>query len=157
MKTKGVLACTTTANVAGPDMPAPGTWKRHYERLLELRTRTAQDAGELANASGEAGSRFGMDPADAATDSFDRDLAYSLLAMEENALTEIDSALQRIQEGRYGVCELTGQLIPRQRLEAIPWARYTVEAQAEMERTGDAPRPHLSKLESLEPNRLESQ
>jgi len=85
-----------------------------------------------------------MHPADAATDSFDRDLACSLLAMEENALSEIDAALQRIHEGRYGVCELTGKLIPRQRLEAIPWARYTVKAQAEIERTGEAVRPHLN-------------
>jgi len=62
-----------------------------------------------------------------------------------------------MREGRFGVCEFTGKVIPHQRLEAIPWARYTVEAQAEMEGNGDAPRAHLNKLDSLDPQRLESQ
>ena len=157
MKTRPVgLNRTTTATVLGPNTSVPETWKRHYDRLLELRARVKQDADELAKDSGQAAPRFSMHPADAATDSFDRDLAFSLLAMEDNASSEIDAALDRIRKGSYGLCELSGKLIPRRRLEAIPWARYTVEAQAEMESNGNASRAHLNKLESIQPQRSET-
>jgi RNA polymerase-binding transcription factor DksA len=71
--------------------------------------------------------------------------------MEQDAVGEIDAALLRIRNGRFGVCELTGKLIPRERLEAIPWTRYTVEAQAELERVGEAVRPYLNGRQSIEP------
>lgn len=117
----------------------PEVWQRHYERLLQLRERVMNDANDLASESNEADTPFNVHPANAATDCFDRDLAFSLLSFERDALSDIDAALQRIRDDSYGVCELTGKLIPRKRLEAIPWARYTVEAQAEMEQRGDAP------------------
>jgi RNA polymerase-binding transcription factor DksA len=127
----------------------PEAWRLHYERLLRLREEVAAEAGELAKDSGEAATPFSLHPADAATDSFDRDLAHCLLALEQTALAEIDAALQRIRDGSYGVCEVTGQLIPRQRLEAIPWARCTVEAQAQLERSGGASLVHLPPSESV--------
>ena len=135
----------------------PEVWRRHYHRLLQLRERIVNDANDLASESNEADTPFSIPPANAATDCFDRDLAFSLLSFERDALSDIDAALQRIRDGSYGVCELTGKLIPRKRLEAIPWARYTVEAQAEMESKGDATHTHLNKLESIEPERLELQ
>jgi hypothetical protein len=45
-------------------------------------------------------------------------------------------SLKRIEKKTYGVCELTGKMIPKARLEAIPWTRFTVEAQAQLEREG---------------------
>ena len=117
----------------------PSAWRRHCARLIELRKHLVEDVDELEKKTRAEGSSFGVSIEEAATDSFDRRLALSLLAMEENAVKEIDAALQRMREGRYGVCEFTGKVIPRQRLEALPWARYTVEAQAEMEQRGDAP------------------
>lgn len=115
----------------------PETWRRHYGRLLQLRSQIAEDAGELASECGEPPTPFTLHSIDAASDSFDRDLAHGLLSLEQNALAEIDAALQRIHDGTYGVCEITGKPIPRRRLEAIPWARCTVEAQAELEKRGD--------------------
>jgi RNA polymerase-binding transcription factor DksA len=135
----------------------PAAWRHHHARLLQLRNHLFEDVDELGKNARAESSPFSVHMGDAATDSFDRDLALSLLAVEHNAVGEIDDALQRIREGRYGVCEFTGKVIPRQRLEAIPWARYTVEAQAELERRGEAPRVHLNKLESIEPERLEAQ
>jgi DnaK suppressor protein len=117
----------------------PSGWRRHHARLLELRKHLVEDLGELEKNTQAEGSCFSVPLEEVATDSFDRRLALSLLAMEQNAVEEIDAALQRIREGRYGVCELTGKVIPRQRLEALPWARHTVEAQAEVEQRGDAP------------------
>jgi RNA polymerase-binding transcription factor DksA len=134
----------------------PSAWRHHHARLLQLRKHLFDDVDELEKSAQDETPSFSMHMADAGTDSFDRDLALSLLAMEQNAVGEIDAALQRIREGRYGVCEFSGKVIPRRRLEAIPWARYTVEAQAEMEQRGEAPRVHLNKRESIEPERLEA-
>jgi RNA polymerase-binding transcription factor DksA len=133
----------------------PAAWQDHYARLLQLREHLLQDTEELEGDAKAETSSFSMHMADAATDSFDRDLALTLLAMDQNAVGEIDAAIQRIREGRYGVCELTGALIPRQRLEAIPWARYTVNGQVELEKNGDAAQVHLNKLETIVPKRLE--
>jgi RNA polymerase-binding transcription factor DksA len=48
-------------------------------------------------------------------------------------LEEVNHALQKIKDGTYGICEKTGQAIPYERLEAVPYARMTVEAQADVE------------------------
>ena len=146
-------ACDLLSQPAAEE-PVPAAWRHHHARLLQLRKHLFEDVDELEKNAQAEGSSFSMHMADAATDSFDRDLALSLLGLEQNAVGEIDDALQRIREGRYGVCELTGKLIPRERLEAIPWARYTVQAQAELEQRDGAPRAHLNKLESIEPERL---
>src|SRR5436190_24348774 len=117
----------------------PSAWRHHHARLLQLRELLIEDRDELEKNTHAENSSFTVPMEEAATDCFDRHLALSLLALEQNAVEEIDAALQRMREGRYGVCELTGKVIPRQRLEALPWARYTVEAQAEMEQCGYAP------------------
>ncbi|MNC89376.1 General stress protein 16O [compost metagenome] len=72
--------------------------------------------------------------ADAGTDTFDRDFALSLVSSEQEALSEIEAAIKRISDGTYGICELTGKPISRERLMAVPFARFSVESQAEVER-----------------------
>jgi RNA polymerase-binding transcription factor DksA len=72
--------------------------------------------------------------ADAGTDSFDRDFALSMVSSEQEALYEIDEAIRRIREGNYGVCEITGKPISRERLKAVPFTRYSVEGQREIEK-----------------------
>ena len=89
-----------------------------------------------------------MHPADAATDSFDRDLVLGLASFEQGGLYEIDAALRRIDDGTYGVCELTRRPIPWKRLEAVPWARFCVEAERRVE--GDD-RPHIGALGTVQP------
>lgn len=66
--------------------------------------------------------------ADIGTDTFDQDFTLSLAENERQQLREIDGALQRIQDSTYGVCQMTGKPIPKTRLDAKPWAKYTVEA-----------------------------
>lgn len=66
-------------------------------------------------------------------DSFDADFALSVAGSEQNVVYEIDEALRRIDQGTYGICELTGAPIPRARLRAIPHARFCVEAQSQQE------------------------
>lgn len=64
--------------------------------------------------------------ADMGTDNYEQSLSLELLDSERKVITEIDHALQRIEEGTYGICEVGGETIPKQRLEAIPWARLCV-------------------------------
>lgn len=71
--------------------------------------------------------------ADHGTDNFDREFALSLASTEQDVLYEVDDALQRISEGTYGVCEMTGVYIEKARLEVIPYTRYSVQAQSRME------------------------
>ena len=72
--------------------------------------------------------------ADAGTDTFDRDFALSMVASEQEALSEIDAAIKRINGGTYGICEHTQKPIPKDRLLAVPFTRFTAEAQKEIER-----------------------
>ena len=87
-----------------------------------------------SRAEGSEASAFGMHQADAGSDAYDRDFALSLLSQEQDALYEIDEALKRIDGGTYGTCEMSGKSIPHARLEAIPFARFTVECQSQIEK-----------------------
>ena len=71
--------------------------------------------------------------ADIGTDNYEQEFALGLMDSERKLLREIDDALERIEEGTYGICEGTGKQIPKARLEAQPWARYSVEYAREME------------------------
>ncbi|MFZ4482850.1 MAG: TraR/DksA C4-type zinc finger protein [Chthoniobacterales bacterium] len=103
------------------------------DTLLDSMTGVARDNLRNGNDAHEV-SAHGLHQADAGSDSYDRDFALNLLSQEQDALFEINEALQRITRGTYGVCEMSEKKIPKARLEARPFARYTVECQSEMER-----------------------
>jgi DnaK suppressor protein len=124
---------------------------KQRRRLLKLRENLL---GEIQDQTAEAREdipSYSMHPADAATDSFARDLVLGLVSFEQAGIYEIDAALKRIEDGTYGVCEMTGQRIPWIRLEAIPWTRFTVEAEMEAEKevNGNG-HPHLGTLRTLQ-------
>jgi RNA polymerase-binding transcription factor DksA len=120
----------------------PAKWKRYYKLLLELREHvkaeldlhtaetlkhsTREDSGDLSG--------YAQHQADSATDSFDRDFALSLLSSEQDALYEIEEAIKRIRNGSYGRCEVTGEAIPKERLLAVPFTRFSIEGQREFEK-----------------------
>lgn len=64
--------------------------------------------------------------ADLGTDNYDQEFAIELMDSERKLLNEIDDALGRIEQDKYGICEGTGKTIARARLDAKPWARYSV-------------------------------
>lgn len=114
--------------------------QRQHERLLVLKDTlldsmhgVGRDSLRSCAEANEA-SAFGMHQADAGSDAYDRDFALSLLSQEQDSLYEIDQALKRIENGSYGICEICGENIPQARLEALPFTRYTVECQAELEK-----------------------
>lgn len=65
--------------------------------------------------------------ADIGTDNYEQEFALELMDGERKLLREIDGALGRIEQGIYGICEGKGTAIAKARLEAQPWARYSVE------------------------------
>ena len=111
-------------------------------QLLNLKDRLVDGisflAGDnLGNAQREATgdlSNYGMHMADQGTDNFDREFALSLVSNEQEVLYEIEEALQRIDQGNFGICEMTGVPIELERLKVLPYARYCIAAQQEMER-----------------------
>ncbi|MCH1509879.1 MAG: TraR/DksA family transcriptional regulator [Akkermansiaceae bacterium] len=114
--------------------------KKQKQRLLDLRDQITdsmygmqQDTIKNAVEGNEANGS-GMHQADAGSDAYDRDFALTLLSKEANALGEIEEALQRLEMGIYGKCEVSGAKIPQPRLEAMPFARLTVECQAAKEK-----------------------
>ncbi len=124
--------------------------KKQKERLLQLRDGMLDSMSGVARdslrsrAEGSEASAFGMHQADAGSDAYDRDFALSLLSQEQDALYEIDEALKRIELGNYGICEMSGKPIPHARLEAIPFARFTVECQSQLEKQNKASRVRQS-------------
>jgi RNA polymerase-binding transcription factor DksA len=116
------------------------------EKLLVLRDAMVDSMAGVAQdtlrsrAEGSEASAIGMHQADAGSDAYDRDFALSLLSQEQDALYEIEEALKRIEHDSYGVCEMSGKPIAHARLEAIPFARYTVECQAQIEKTNKVQR-----------------
>ena len=152
---KPVRRASSTADILGgiapskPRAKVPRKWARHYKILLDLRTRLLAQAGQLAKQATEATPTYSMHMADAGTDSFDRDFALSMLSSDQDALYEIEQAIKRIETGTYGRCELTGKPIPLSRLDAIPWARFSADAQRQLERDGALKHRQLSAFSSL--------
>jgi RNA polymerase-binding transcription factor DksA len=74
------------------------------------------------------------DLVDIASSDIDKKTLEALGSQEMRRLRLIESALARVENGRYGICLKSGKPIPRERLEAIPYALYRIEEQNEMER-----------------------
>lgn len=125
-------------------------WQKYYRTLLDLRERLLNQVSGLAKESAEEMSSYSLHMADSGTDNFDRDFALSLLSSDQDAIYEIEEALKRIEKGTYGVCELTNKVIPKARLEVIPWTRFTVEAQAQLEKEGALRTRRLGQLGSVD-------
>jgi len=131
--------------------------RKQKQKLLQLRDAVVDSMAGVAQgtlrsrAEGSEASAFGMHQADAGSDAYDRDFALSLLSQEQDALYEIDEALKRVELGTYGKCEMSGKPIPHARLEAIPFARFTVECQSQLEKQSKAARmrPSVTSLFGL--------
>jgi RNA polymerase-binding transcription factor DksA len=118
----------------------PAKWAEYHKRLVALRDHLSRERQTLKQSAAEESPQFSLHMADAGTDSFDRDFALGMLSNEQDALYQIEQALDRIRTGTYGKCEVTGQPIARDRLLAIPWTRFSVDAERQLEKEGAAER-----------------
>lgn len=128
------------ASKARPRKPLSAAFlKKQRQNLLDLRDTLVDQMNGVARDTlgrGEENheaSAFGMHQADAGSDAYDRDFALNILSQEQNAIHEIEEALIRIDNGEYGICEGSGEPIPIARLEAMPFARCTVEFQEKLD------------------------
>ena len=124
-------------------------WREHYDNLLKARHRLVNRRGELVRDASEEQPSFSLHMADAATDAYDRDFALSMASSEQNSLYEVEQAINRIRTGTYGVCELTGKEIERERLKAIPWTRFSADAEKQLEKDGALKRARLAPVEAV--------
>ena len=108
---------------------------QYYRRqLLGLKKRLGGDLSELEEEAlrgvgGEASgglSDVPIHPADLGTENYEEEVLLGLLENEDQILTEINDALDRIEQGTFGRCENCGQEIGRERLKALPYARNCV-------------------------------
>lgn len=133
-----------------PIVQVKSEWAKYHKRLVDLREQLVSQIDGLAKESAEEMAGYSLHMADSGTDNYDRDFALSLLSSDQDALFEIDEAIRRIGGDTYGVCEITGEEIPKARLDAIPWTRYTVQAQAQLEKEGMTKKRALGQLGTLE-------
>ena len=113
----------------------PTKYRKYYKLLLKLRDDVKHGLSKLTNENLTINvGRNKTDAVDADIESFNSEFAISLMANEQEALTEIEEAIQRIYNGTYGICELTGKPIEAKRLTAVPFARYSIEGQMEKEK-----------------------
>ncbi len=130
------------AEPMGKRPPLPAAYlKKQKQRLLELRSLLSEAMEGVAMDSlrsrpeGSEASVGGMHMGDAGSDAYERDFALSLLSKEQDALYEINEALRRIDLRTYGYCEMTGKKISDERLDALPFTRFTREAQEMIEQS----------------------
>jgi len=109
--------------------------QRMKEKLLEMKTEIMQNlAAENADFQEIVESDDSKDLVDIASTDIDKRMLDVLGTQEIKRLRLIEAALGRIENGRYGICMKSGKMIPRERLEAIPYALYRIEYQNEVER-----------------------
>ena len=104
--------------------------KRFKALLLQKRNEILGDVSSMENETlRKTRSDLSMMPvhmADVGTDNYEQEFTIGLMDSEIKVLREIEYALQRLEEGTYGICEGTNKPIEKERLEAIPWAKYCV-------------------------------
>ncbi|MCC6349334.1 MAG: TraR/DksA C4-type zinc finger protein [Candidatus Eisenbacteria bacterium] len=146
-----VVAAPRPAAARGPKAASPRKGDerlgeedlRYFEaKLLAMRARIMRELGHLEStvlkvnprdSSGEL-SGYASHMADAGTDSMEREKSFDLASKEGRLLLEIDDALRRVYNGTYGICEASGLPISKARLEALPWARRSLEEQEKLEK-----------------------
>jgi DnaK suppressor protein len=108
-------------------------FKKRLEDLRNEIARTLEGTTKEVKKPDEA-TGYSQHQADQGTDDFDRTISLSVTNKEYEILRQIERALEKIEEGTYGVCDVTGDEIPLPRLEAVPYATMTVKAQEKFEK-----------------------
>ncbi len=115
--------------------------QKYRELLLTKATELIGDVSGLEEGAlrGQSGglSHLPQHMAEFGSETYEQTLSLDLAAADRRLLKEIDDALGRIEEGTFGICEMTGKPIGKARLNELPWARYSIEAARDLERRPD--------------------
>jgi RNA polymerase-binding transcription factor DksA len=110
-------------------------------RLQGIREGIQREQDDAISEAGNELSSFDQHPGDSGTETFEMEKNVSLLEQVDDELLEVEAAVQRLERGTYGTCQVCGRPIGDERLEAIPATRFCVEDQAKAEREGGFPGP----------------
>lgn len=108
-------------------------FKKRLEELKSQLTQSLKGSTAEVKTPDEA-TGYSQHQADQGTDDFDRTISLEVTSREYSILRQIERALEKIDENTYGICDITGEEIPRARLEAVPYATMTVKAQEQIEK-----------------------
>ncbi|MDA7977314.1 MAG: TraR/DksA family transcriptional regulator [Pirellulales bacterium] len=115
--------------------------KAYKEKLILLRARLRGDLSQMADAAlsgknsmdgGSSGMPIHM--ADIGSDNYEQEFTLSLIDTEGDTLGAIENALEKIEDGTYGKCDECEGVIPKTRLNAIPYAPYCIKCAEKLER-----------------------
>jgi RNA polymerase-binding transcription factor DksA len=112
----------------------PPEWKSYYNHLMSLRNSLKGALGQRSNetlgaSARESSGELSINSSDSGTETFNRDVALSMVASEQEALEEIEDAIDRIFDGSFGVCQETKKPIKKTRLKVVPFTRFSLEGQ----------------------------
>ena len=110
-------------------------------RLQGIREGIQREQDDAISDAGNELSSFDQHPGDSGTETFEMEKNVSLLEQVDDELLEVEAAVQRLERGTYGTCQVCGRAIGDERLEAMPATRFCVEDQAKAEREGGFPGP----------------
>lgn len=108
-------------------------FKTRLEHLRAQVMHTLEGSKKEVTSPDEA-KGYSQHSADEGTDDFVKNISLEVTNKEFGLLRQIDRALEKIEEGTYGICDLSGEEIPLKRLEAVPYATMTVKAQERFEK-----------------------
>lgn len=137
----------TAADILGTNrrVKIPPQWTKHYRQLCAERDRLIS-----RDFSSESASNVKLDDlTESASEETQRSMHLVAASCTQETIIEVLEAIRRIERGTYGVCEVTGEPIEPERLEAIPWARYSIRGQNDLEKEGLGRRAALPGLHSL--------
>jgi RNA polymerase-binding protein DksA len=129
---------------AKPGKNQAGLTTRELENFRDLLLQKRRElVGDMYSMEREALQRTGenlsnlpLHMADMGTDNYEQEFTLGLMEKDRNLLREINTALMKIQNGTYGICEGTGKPISKARLEVQPWAKYSIEHARKLENRG---------------------
>lgn len=113
--------------------PEVAKFKKRLEEMRAQLLRTLQGSTAEVKTPDEA-TGYSQHQADQGTDDFDRTISLEVTTKEFKLLKQIDRALEKVEDGTYGICDVSGEEIPLPRLEAVPYATMTVKAQEQIEK-----------------------
>ncbi|WP_414662928.1 phosphoribosyltransferase family protein [Horticoccus sp. 23ND18S-11] len=108
---------------AGAARSVPPQWAWHFRTLLALRNHLLCGGGDRLRDPGEAMEPPSVHGVDLMDELYDRELGAALPRRTDEAVVEVEAALQRMEQGTYGICAVTGRPIPPAELRALPWRR----------------------------------
>ena len=110
------------------------TLKNAKDRLIEMKRQIIREISDDLKEGREGAKDDGMDTYDLASEERDREISFILGDRERGKLQAIEDALERIEDGSYGICESCENEIAVGRLDALPFTRLCVSCQSDREK-----------------------